>query len=206
MHRAIEVMELFGHPPPPGLEIHEDWLGRAEHDVLVEAIDALPFDTTLSRRTQHYGYYYNYSDHDVDVVDPAPKPPRSIALLGTRLHEEMVFHREPDQVIVNEYVGAQGISAHIDRKSFGPVVATVSLIESWPMVFRYLDRDEVELVLPVRSLVVMRGPSRSSWTHEIKKRRTDQVGGLRVRRSRRISVTFRTVTALDDASPSLVEQ
>jgi alkylated DNA repair dioxygenase AlkB len=46
-------------------------------------------------------------------------------------------------------------------------------------------------------LALMTGESRSLWTHEIMKRQNDYVGGLKVPRGRRLSITFRTVNQND---------
>lgn len=56
------------------------------------------------------------------------------------------------------------------------------------------DADEAsELFLPRRSLLIMLGPSRYGYTHGIRGRRTDQVGGQTVARAGRYSITMRTV-------------
>ncbi len=91
-----------------------------------------------------------------------------------------------DQAIVNEYTPGVGIGQHSDSCAFGPYVATVSLLSDTTMRFRpTYGSPHVTLVpLPRRSAIVMTGPSRAPWTHEIV--------GSDVR-SRRISVTFRTV-------------
>ncbi|KAK4446802.1 hypothetical protein QBC34DRAFT_356048 [Podospora aff. communis PSN243] len=54
-------------------------------------------------------------------------------------------------------------------------------------------REEWELMLPARSLLVMTGPSRYGWTHGIKGRKTDVVGGEQVVRGGRYSITMRSV-------------
>jgi len=104
-----------------------------------------------------------------------------------------VFQAEPDQVIANEYLEDQGIAAHIDRLTFGEAVATVSLLEMWPMEFASPDGEKLEVLLGIRSLAVMQGESRKTWTHAIPKRKSDMVGGLKQKRVRRVSLTFRTL-------------
>ena len=49
--------------------------------------------------------------------------------------ETGLFDRVPEQVIVNEYQGAQGIAEHSDHPGFGPAITTVSLLEDWEMNF-----------------------------------------------------------------------
>ncbi|KAK0708843.1 hypothetical protein B0T21DRAFT_377056 [Apiosordaria backusii] len=50
-----------------------------------------------------------------------------------------------------------------------------------------------ELMLPARSLLVMRGASRYGYTHGIRPRKTDVVDGVTVRREGRYSITMRSV-------------
>ncbi|KAK0619453.1 hypothetical protein B0T14DRAFT_584995 [Immersiella caudata] len=55
------------------------------------------------------------------------------------------------------------------------------------------EREEWELMLPARSLLVMTGPSRYGYTHGIKGRKTDVVDGEQVVRGGRYSITMRSV-------------
>lgn len=190
-------MSLFSPSLPPGLVYLSDWISEEEHRTAVAEIDARPFKTDLSRRTQHYGFFYDYSVSDVDVAHPAPTAPENLQQIAIRLADEGHFHRVPDQIIVNEYLSGQGIAEHIDHSSFGPVVATVSLLESWNMTFCSPQKEKMDVNLERCSLALMIGESRNVWTHEIKKRQTDVVGGLKVPRQRRLSITFRTVSAND---------
>ncbi|MEZ5840968.1 MAG: hypothetical protein R3D02_11290 [Hyphomicrobiales bacterium] len=53
------------------------------------------------------------------------------------------------------------------------------------------------IILEPRSLVIFSGEGRFDWTHEIPARKSDVIDGIRLSRSHRISLTFRT-TAHDD--------
>ena len=187
-------MKLFSELPP-GLIYISDWVSDEEQNSIVHEIDTKQFDETLLRRVQHYGAKYNYDSSAVEQIGSAPPIPPEMYRLGKRLVDEGYFDRLPDQVIVNEYVGSQGIASHIDRESFGEAVASVSLLESWPMIFRGPIDEKIEVVLERGSLAVMTGPSRHVWSHEIPKRRTEKVDGLVTRaiRGRRLSITFRTI-------------
>ena len=192
--RKYRHMSLLEPELPPGLIYVRDWLTIDEHRAAMETIDQSQFDTTLQRRVQHYGARYDYDLSSVGELGSAPKIPDVLAVIGRRLFTEGFFSRVPEQVIVNEYLADQGIAAHVDRVSFGDAVATVSLLESWQMLFRRLDDSEkVEVLLESRSLAVMTGESRYNWTHEIAKRKIDIDGGLKKIRKRRISLTFRTL-------------
>lgn len=178
----------------PGLLHTPDWLDEDERRRLIADIDAAPWSSPLRRRVQHYGHRYDYGSRGVDA-DPAPPLPEWALALARRLHEEGHFTSRPDQVIVNEYLPGQGISAHVDRvPSFGPVVASVSLLSSCVMDFTHPDgKTRVPVTLAPGALCVMSGPARSVWRHAIPARKTDPGLNGRVPRARRVSVTFRTV-------------
>lgn len=108
---------------------------------------------------------------------------------------EGMFDTSPDQVIANEYLPGQGISAHVDcEPCFGAVIASVSLLSATEMQFRDLRTSEARaVILAPRSLLVLAGPARHDWTHAIPARRSDVIDGVRIARGRRVSLTFRTM-------------
>ena len=98
---------------------------------------------------------------------------------------------------MNEYRPGQGIAMHADHRSFGPVVASLSLVDTWTMRFRprrpgdsYVPgacRHDQVIDLPQRSLLVLRGPARTAWMHGIDSSDTGHY------RRTRVSATFRTL-------------
>lgn len=114
---------------------------------------------------------------------------------------------EIDQITVNEYPPGKGISAHIDtHSSFQDGIMSLSLACDSVMDFHYisdepsdtfLNGQRVEkgasatIVLPRRSLLIMRGEARYAWSHAIPARKTDCVDGNVVPRKTRVSATFR---------------
>jgi len=186
-------VSLFESEMPPGLLYLPNWLSVSEHDRAVAEVDDNYFETTLSRRVQHYGARYDYFSSEVLLAGTAPAIPENLGLIGQRLFNEGIFDQVPDQVIVNEYLGDQGIAQHIDRHSFGPVVATVSLLESWYMQFISPLDKKADVFLENCSLAVMTKDSRYVWSHGIAKRKSDSLGGIRTHRSRRLSLTYRTL-------------
>lgn len=187
-------MSLLKPELPPGLLYFPGWLSEAEHEAALQEIDGHKFELGLSRRVQHYGARYHYDSSQVAEIGSAPPIPPVLKVIGERLVNEGFFDQSPEQVIVNEYLSGQGIAAHIDRRSFGPAVATVSLIESWPMLFKNLASSvEFEVLLEVKSLAVMKNQSRIEWSHEIRKRSSDRIGGMKISRGRRLSLTYRTI-------------
>jgi hypothetical protein len=126
-----------------------------------------------------------------------------------------------DQVTLNEYVAGRGISPHVDTHAgFEDGIVSLSLgadivMELAPKSEECAgnnaggdtgDADEVgvgndnvvadatrHIVLPRRSLLVLRGEARFAWTHGIAARKTDFIDGKVVARGRRVSATFRVV-------------
>lgn len=185
----------------PGLTYARNFLSESEEVALVEEIDRHDWIRDLSRRVQHYGWRYSYKARRVDPSDDLGPLPRWAEFIVDRLVSSTLVPQRPDQLIVNEYIGAQGIGKHSDSESFADGIATISLLESWEMVFRKKPLKcghTVKQVLERRSVTVMTGDSRWSWTHEIPGRQTepnpnDESGRPRKKRKRRISLTFRKV-------------
>jgi alkylated DNA repair dioxygenase AlkB len=191
-----EQMNLLDQELPPGLVLRNNWLSDSEHANAVAEVDNNFFETTLLRRVQHYGARYDYESSQVSEIGSAPPIPPVLKSIGERLFLENFFDRSPEQVIVNEYLSGQGIASHVDRQSFGPAVATISLLESWPMIFRKIDgTKKLEVLLEAKSLAIMTMESRNEWAHEIAKRKVDKVGGLKIARCRRLSLTYRTINS-----------
>jgi alkylated DNA repair dioxygenase AlkB len=178
----------------PGLLLVHHWLDEDGRRRLTADIDTAPWSSQLRRRVQHYGHRYDYGSRGVGDAPAAPLPGWAVTL-ARRLHEDGHFDRPPDQVIVNEYLPGQGISAHVDHvPGFGPVVASVSLLSACVMEFTHPeDKTRVPVRLEPGSLCVMTGPARFAWRHAIPARKSDLGPDGRVPRGRRVSVTLRTV-------------
>ena len=194
--------EASGRQPEheiPGLVYKPDFITEEEETKLLACIDGAEWSTVLQRRVQHYGWRYDYKQRQIDESMRLGELPEWARELGRRLVDEGLTRDLPDQVIVNEYRGKQGISRHIDQpRSFAEHVATISLLETWGMVFRRCgSKEKVEKSLERRSVAVLTGDARYKWTHEIPNRENEprmaQGKRRRVKRTRRISLTFRTV-------------
>ena len=116
-----------------GAVIVPDFVTPAEEARILQRIGEAPWLAELSRRVQHYGYRYDYRGASRPV--PAAPFPRWAEVMAERLgaHFGGVL---PVQRIVNEYRPGQGIGMHADHADFGPVVASLSLADDWPMQFR----------------------------------------------------------------------
>ena len=182
----------------PGLNYRSDFISEGEEKDLVTEIDRAGWSSELQRRVQHYGWRYDYKARRIDASMRIGPLPEWAAPLARRLVSSGLLTDLPDQVIVNEYVGDQGISRHVDvETSFADGIATISLLESWEMTFRERKKRgrKVTKRLDRRSAAIMTGDARYRWTHEIPKRKHEPG---RVERRRRISLTFRKVLAPPD--------
>lgn len=175
---------------PPGLIYQEDFISEEVEKKLIEWIDKQPWNNSIKRRTQHYGYEYNYTQR----VALQKTTPISGPLL--ELCEELTSIMKPEQCIINEYTKSQGIAAHIDACTFGPIICSISLGSPCNMIFTKGD-EKTSLYLAPRSIVVLTKDARYKWKHEI--RPTSSITlpeGREIKKLddyRRISLTFRTM-------------
>ena len=94
---------------------------------------------------------------------------------------------------MNEYEPGQGISKHVDCvPCFGNAIASLSLGSTCVMEFSRPEA-KVPVLLEPRSVVILQGDARYHWCHAIPARKNDTYAGRLIPRSRRISLTFRTV-------------
>lgn len=167
-HRGIKEI--------PGLILIKKYITKKEEIELLEEIDSKEWDTTLKRRTQQYGYRYNYESKQ--ALEKAPKIFRSL---------KKVWPFTVDQVIINEYNRGQGISAHIDKiDQLGDYVAGISLGSDATFEFvRVEDKHKEEIKIPRRSIFIMTYDSRYSWTHSLPAKKSS------LKKKRRVSITYR---------------
>lgn len=180
-----------------GLLYVADFVSAREEQRLLKIIDEATWSPELKRRVQHYGYRYDYLKRGLSHEDYLGPIPAWAHELAQRLVEHRIFHSPPDQVIVNEYMPGQGIAAHVDRETcFGDVVASLSLGSRTVMEFTR-SGERLDVPLAPHSVVALRGAARYLWRHGIIGRRSDRINGQVLERSRRVSLTFRTVRIPD---------
>lgn len=195
---------LFSPPPPPlpvipGLRYLPEFCSEDEERALLEAIDRAPWTHEYRRRRQHYGVRYTPGGERLDDVTTLPTWVQGIA---ARAVERGLLPRFPDGCLVNEYLPGQGIAAHLDKPTGGPVVLSLSLGSPCAMELVPTEGEACRSIwLEPRSLLVLAEEARWKWKHGITPRKSDDYGGFRVPRGRRVSVTLRLRTA-DDGSPS----
>ncbi|XP_030632519.1 alkylated DNA repair protein alkB homolog 8 [Chanos chanos] len=169
---------------PPGLCVLEEFVSPEEETELLGAVEWTSHSSEFSvqralkhRRVRHYGYEFRYDNNNVDKDKPLcgglPQVCNAVMERCLRSGHIKVL---PDQLTVNQYEAGQGIPPHVDTHSaFDDTILSLSLGAKTVMDFRHPDGRSVAVVLPRRSLLVMRGESRYLWTHGITPRKFDVV-------------------------------
>ncbi|KAL8667975.1 MAG: hypothetical protein Q9168_007156 [Polycauliona sp. 1 TL-2023] len=200
----------------PGLLLYGNFISRQEEADILAFLDdpkLCTWRTDLSRRTMHFGGTYclmpqkaTISAESEPTVLHAPPMPQKLHWLIQRMVASNIYDDEqrPQYCIVNEYTGHLGISAHTENFQFGEPVVGLSLLSPCHIRFHELATPfdgsvrsgkaakaektgrVVDVHLPSKSLVVMTGPSRWSWQHEIVKSAKGRGPGWK-----RVSLTFR---------------
>ena len=137
-----------------GLIELNNFISADEEQTLLENIDKCAWNTSLSRRTQHYGYVYNYSKGG--SLTSATAIPEWMDYLIERLSSHI--SQPINQAIINEYNPGQGIAPHIDAKTFGDTIVSISLGSKCIMEFTK-DGEKIEKILNRQSCIVLNGAS-----------------------------------------------
>lgn len=172
-----------------GLTYISSYISSEYEEKLLKLIDTQEWNLDLKRRTQHYGYKYDYTARSLDASYYLGAMPYWIDDLCSQLHGDRTFIEKPDQVIINEYMPGQGIAPHIDCvPCFTGTICSLSLASGCVMD---LTNGDIKKSIPLEpnSLLVLQGEARYKWKHGIAPRKIDNG----VRRGRRISLTFRKV-------------
>lgn len=168
-----------------GLYYQPNFINTDEEKYLIRNIDNNQWNTSLSRRTQHYGYLYDYRSRQALI--PTNAIPDWSTFVINRLIDKNIINFVPDQMIINEYKPGQGISPHIDSVlSFENGIVSLSL--GSPVVMEFTkDSTSIETILERKSIIALHDDARYKWKHSIPARKSDNG----VPRSRRLSLTFR---------------
>jgi alkylated DNA repair dioxygenase AlkB len=183
----------------PGLFLCENAIDKATESALLVLLDSQHWSDVLKRRVQHFGFMYDYKSRNLAPAAAPPIPPLCVQVAETfaskcDLVQSLLPTRPFDQLIVNEYVPGQGISAHTDAAVFGACIVSLSLGSGCVMRFSRTGHANVDVFLPPRSAVFLTGDARKLWKHAIAAVKSDKGHGAR---SRRVSLTFRTLRSLD---------
>ena len=176
-----------------GLTITDDFITSDYETTLIDFIKKENWNTTLSRRTQHYGYKYNYKSRSITDDDYLGDFPEWLSTLIDYVMDNANLKRRPDQVIINEYTPGQGISPHIDAKHlFDDHICSLSLSSDVIIIFsRYQEKKDIHLKRC--SFLEMEGIARYRWCHRIVSRKSDKINVVKQMRNTRYSITFRKV-------------
>lgn len=205
---------------PTDLQIFNNFVSEETEQALIELMDMdaessnKEMGVMKHRRVKHFGFEFKYGINDVDIHEPlSNKIPSICHGFLNEAKDRGLIDYFPDQLTVNSYEPGQGIPAHVDTcEAFEDGIISLSLGSQIVMDFRHPDGRHVSVLLPRRSLMVMKGESRYVWSHGITPRKSDIVstqcsnekldshsceastGGLTLlARGRRVSYTFRKV-------------
>ena len=183
------MLDMFDNPLLPGLDYRRDFIDQAEHDMLVErlqAMDLTPFrfqGWIGNRRTQSFGWRYDFEDASFTPTEPLPswlEPLRDRAAAYADVKPLDIHH-----ALIARYDAGAGIGWHKDRDVFDRVVG-VSFANSDSLRFRQRTADgfrRASLDVEPRSAYFLSGAARWEWEHRI-------MPGDRLR----FSITFRTLS------------
>ena len=182
---------LFDDPLIPGLEHREELISKEEENALIarlEAMDLAPFrfqGWLGKRRTQSFGWRYDFDDASFTQAEPIPGWLESIRVKAAGFAD--VAPGDFVHVLLARYDPDAGIGWHRDRPVFEDVVG-VSL--GSPATMRFRQRTQTgfrraSLLLQPRSAYLLRGEVRHEWEHSI-------APGEQLR----FSITFRTLSEL----------
>ena len=173
----------------PGLTYISNYISLEYQEKLLKLIDTQEWNLGLKRRTQHYGYKYDYTVRSIDPSYYLGAMPYWVDDLCSKLHGDGIFVEKPDQVIINEYMPGQGIASHIDCvPCFEGIICSLSLESEYVMDLSWGDIKR-SINLEPRSLLILQEDARYKWKHGITARKSDNG----VKRQRRVSLTFRKV-------------
>lgn len=178
----------------PGLTYIPDYISASSSEQLLFTIDRQIWSTALKRKVQHYGYKYDYKKRSLSSMHLGALPNWALDM-AQRLTLEGLTEKLPSQVIVNEYQPGQGIASHIDCvPCFGDTIISLSLGGTCVMEFTHgKTKEKIPVLLLPRSIIILQGAARYEWQHGIPARKTDKYQARVFVRTRRVSLTFRTV-------------
>ena len=178
-----------------GLGLRKEVVSMSEEAALLRLLDSKPWETQLSRRTQHYGWRFEYETKSCARANESV-PPLLKELVANRLQASDVPWEADDylQCTINEYLPGNGIAPHVDtHEAFEDGIVALSLGSGVALRLKRSSEAPHFLWLPPRSLVIYRGEVRYAYTHGIVSRKGDLVDGEWRFRERRVSITLRRV-------------
>lgn len=163
-------------PLPEGMRLEPEFLTREEEATLVAIVERLPLapmqyqQYTALRRVVSYGGSYDFSAQKLREADPLPAwldPLRERAGAWAGIAPERFV-----QALVAEYQPGTPLGWHRDVPDFEDIVG-ISLLNDAVLRFRPYPHvvgskvRSLPLVVPPRSIYLLRGPSRWAWQHSV---------------------------------------
>ena len=182
-----------------GLYVINNFVNQTEQDLLIGNIKSLTgWDNLLGRRAIQFGWRYHHSSRKITPISgPNGSIPPAFDHLVRRVTR--LTGARFNQMIINQYSPSQGIKAHVDSFSFGPLVVSISLNEDCIMSFektRSQSNGPIWYTVRKRSALILSGDARYKWSHEIVRGpdNLDNDGSVILsRNSTRWSITLRFV-------------
>lgn len=176
-----------------GVSVILDFVGESEELSIVKEIDRTIWKSSQSgRRKQDFGPQVNFKKRKLKLDNFTGLPEFSKALVERmRSIVPALGDFQPVELCNLEYVPERGssIDPHFDDIwVWGERLVTLNLLSESILTFSRNENDniEVQVPLPRRSLIIVKGSARYNWKHAIK--REDIV-------SRRIAITLRELAA-----------
>lgn len=98
------------------------------------------------------------------------QPPTPLQMAAARIKEQGLMDAVPRSFTMNQYYAGQSLKAHVDALQCGPKIVVLSLLGR--AILRFTNPNDakarpVDVALTPRSLLVMSGPAREIWMHEV---------------------------------------
>jgi hypothetical protein len=174
---------------PSGVCIQQDFITPDHERELIRIFsEDLEWPDRRGRLSLHYGYEFSYKTFGLEEDGYIAFPDWLVPLLPT------TEDRPPDSICLQQYAPGTGIPPHCD--THGPFDQLYALSLGSPVFMQFAEGGttgrKVDVDLPARSMMQMRGDARLHWTHGIRARKTDTLADGTVRpRGYRWSITYR---------------
>lgn len=189
----VESMQTFVTNPDvlpiDGLQYHDRFISFDEQNALMAHLNAKEWCQIIQRRQLFFGnsLYYHTTSHRSSLQPADDQVPSQLEDLSDlkwltdRCIERGLFSVDsrlhPNHILVNEYVGHQGIGSHFDDDlAFGSVIVTISLNQGVWMTLQqpahatnscpHIQQEQRIFLRPGSCLVMSQG-SRYAWRHSI---------------------------------------
>ena len=176
-----------------GLKIIKNFISDNEEKELLDNMEKQEWNGTLLRKSQHYGYRYNYKTKDIGKDDYIGQLPEWLDKYIFKIFKKGYINQYPNQVTINRYLPGEGIASHIDvPRIFAEKLYSISIGSGCSMFFE-AEKDYHMYYLPRKTFMLMEGDARYKYKHGIRRNHIDIVDEKEITRGIRYSITFRNV-------------